>query len=296
MNFPKSYDYDCPITESGNLGGKYHIIRDLLAKHSGKKAPVLFKSPVPDPWRYHILEPSGFVSLFDALETINPAKLEEPLPMELIKKPNSTDIGEPFGYTYYSVNVSCSGDDISHLIIKGLTKKLKGRGHFYTGKNEFVKPILLEDEFSGERDEIELKKGLVEFSNFKLNILTENPGRINFQSATSLDGEYKGLAGKPILLPVKPENSKTTCSYGKIWDAYPLPMGKKFIDRLAFKLDKNEDFPGFHRFELKIRHNPRDTFIDPIASGFTKGVIFINGRNLGRFWRIGPQRNGFKNT
>ena len=151
---------------------------------------------------------------------------------------------------------------------------------------------MLEDEFSGERDEVELKKGLVNFEQFKLAILTENPGRVNFENTKSLDGEYKGLAGKPGLVAVKPENSKTSCSYGKHWEVVPLPMNPKFIAQLIFKVNGEENTSGFYRFELKIRRNPRDTFIDPIASGFNKGAIFVNGRNLGRYWKIGPQRSG----
>ncbi|MBO9153883.1 hypothetical protein ACFOTA_16810 [Chitinophaga sp. GCM10012297] len=31
-----------------------------------------------------------------------------------------------------------------------------------------------------------------------------------------------------------------------------------------------------------------DTFID--MSGFKKGVVWVNGHNLGRYWEIGPQK------
>lgn len=31
-----------------------------------------------------------------------------------------------------------------------------------------------------------------------------------------------------------------------------------------------------------------DTFIDMQSWG--KGVIFVNGRNIGRFWKVGPQQ------
>jgi len=31
-----------------------------------------------------------------------------------------------------------------------------------------------------------------------------------------------------------------------------------------------------------------DTFLD--LRGWGKGVVWVNGRNLGRFWRLGPQR------
>jgi beta-galactosidase len=39
------------------------------------------------------------------------------------------------------------------------------------------------------------------------------------------------------------------------------------------------------RFELE---EARDTFLDMRA--FRKGVVFVNGRNLGRYWSVGPQQ------
>jgi beta-galactosidase GanA len=33
---------------------------------------------------------------------------------------------------------------------------------------------------------------------------------------------------------------------------------------------------------------PADTFID--MTGYRKGVVWVNGHNLGRYWDIGPQR------
>jgi beta-galactosidase GanA len=33
---------------------------------------------------------------------------------------------------------------------------------------------------------------------------------------------------------------------------------------------------------------PADTFLD--LSKYKKGVVWVNGHNLGRFWEIGPQK------
>jgi len=33
---------------------------------------------------------------------------------------------------------------------------------------------------------------------------------------------------------------------------------------------------------------PEDTFLD--MRGWHKGVVFINGFNIGRYWKVGPQR------
>ncbi len=37
--------------------------------------------------------------------------------------------------------------------------------------------------------------------------------------------------------------------------------------------------------------NPGDTFLD--MRGWGKGVVFVNGKNLGRYWKTGPQQTLF---
>ena len=51
--------------------------------------------------------------------------------------------------------------------------------------------------------------------------------------------------------------------------------------------EKNKAQPCFYRGWLDIDGEPHDTYIHPQSWG--KGVIFINGFNIGRFWNAGPQ-------
>ena len=46
--------------------------------------------------------------------------------------------------------------------------------------------------------------------------------------------------------------------------------------------------PALFKGTLTIRGPPCDTFLD--MKGWGKGVVFINGANLGRYWNKGPQR------
>lgn len=39
---------------------------------------------------------------------------------------------------------------------------------------------------------------------------------------------------------------------------------------------------------LTITGNPADTFID--MRNWHKGVVFVNGFNIGRYWFVGPQQ------
>lgn len=45
--------------------------------------------------------------------------------------------------------------------------------------------------------------------------------------------------------------------------------------------------PAFWRASLNI-NEPHDTFLD--LRTWSKGFVWVNGHNLGRFWNIGPQQ------
>jgi beta-galactosidase len=109
-------------------------------------------------------------------------------------------------------------------------------------------------------------------SGAQLDILVENTGRINFNIV--LRRERKGitkqvtLAGKPLLA----------------WDIYSLPMTDGA--NLPFTQTSCEG-PCFYRGTFHV-DTPSDTFMD--TSAFTKGMLWLNGRPLGRIWSIGPQK------
>ena len=46
--------------------------------------------------------------------------------------------------------------------------------------------------------------------------------------------------------------------------------------------------PFFTRANFTITGNPTDTFV--LLSGWTKGIVVVNGHNIGRYWKIGPQQ------
>lgn len=106
----------------------------------------------------------------------------------------------------------------------------------------------------------------------RLDVLVENTGRVNF--GPSLPAERAGLVGRVRL--------GQTVLTG--WDVYPLPMLKP--GKLAYS---QEPCRGacFYRASFTVT-TPKDTFMD--TSGLTKGEVWLNGRALGRFWNIGPQK------
>jgi beta-galactosidase len=71
------------------------------------------------------------------------------------------------------------------------------------------------------------------------------------------------------------------------WDIFPLPMNEKFVASLKPKYPE-----GFHEgvffeggFELSAAG---DTYFD--MSNYSKGMVYVNGHHLGRYWKMGPQQ------
>jgi beta-galactosidase len=56
--------------------------------------------------------------------------------------------------------------------------------------------------------------------------------------------------------------------------------------------NKTHYSPTLFRAELVIKDVPKDTFVK-LNDKWIKGVIFVNGFNIARFWNIGPQKSYF---
>jgi beta-galactosidase len=108
-----------------------------------------------------------------------------------------------------------------------------------------------------------------------LEILVENGGRINFTKR--LRDERKGITG-PVTLGGRELHG---------WRIYPLAMTDP--QAIAFAANTTSTGgPTFVRGSFTLA-TPGDTFLD--TRGLGKGVAWVNGRALGRFWDIGPQRS-----
>jgi hypothetical protein len=71
---------------------------------------------------------------------------------------------------------------------------------------------------------------------------------------------------------------------------YPLEFKQKFVQDL--KAEKGRaletvNSPALFRAELDIKDKPRDTFLK--LDKWTKGSVFVNGFNVGRYYNVGPQ-------
>ena len=260
-----SYDYDAPISESGQTTPKYWELRKTLAKYmDGEKLPA-----VPA-----LIKPIS-IKAFDFTEV---APLWENLP----EPKTDTDIktmeeyNQGFGSILYRTTLPeltsealltvNDPHDFAQVFVDG---KYIGKLDRRNGEKELTIPAC--------------KKGI------HLDILVEAMGRINFGRAIK---DFKGITDN-VTITVEKDGHKWVDDL-KNWqvfnieDAYetyttmnfsPLTADMKSGDRLPM---------GAYRATFNIKGKPSDTFLNFETWG--KGLVYVNGHPMGRIWEIGPQQ------
>jgi beta-galactosidase len=107
-----------------------------------------------------------------------------------------------------------------------------------------------------------------------LEILTEAMGHINYGQ---LIIDRKGITQRATL------NGMTLMN----WQVYPLPMDSSYIKNLQDSGRAGR--PGVFFRGYFLLDSVADTYFD--LSHYQKGVVWVNGHNLGRYWDIGPQHS-----
>jgi len=70
------------------------------------------------------------------------------------------------------------------------------------------------------------------------------------------------------------------------WHMVPLPMDDAYRTARGWEPVDSSAGPKLFRATFPVAKRG-DTFLD--MSGWRKGVVWVNGRNLGRYWDAGPQ-------
>jgi beta-galactosidase len=249
-----SYDYDAPVNEQGGVTPKYMALRKLI----GSYLPKGKKLPaIPGPIaaiEIPAIYMQPFTSVWDNLP--QPVNSVQPKPFEAY--------GQDYGFILYKTELI--GHKKGKLTVTDL--------HDYA-------TVFLNGVYIGKLDR---REGLntidIPATNAAvpvLEILVEGMGRINF--AQNLI-DRKGITDRVTL------NGMTLMN----WKVYNLPMDRKFIYNLRSSGNTLKKPGIFFKGNFSVIKTG-DTFFD--FSNYTKGIIWVNGHNLGRFWNIGPQKRLF---
>ncbi|RAO67702.1 uncharacterized protein BHQ10_003714 [Talaromyces amestolkiae] len=250
-----SYDYGAPLDESGRHNDIYYALRETLGPFSSDLPDVPSIAPM-------IAIPSVDVKpafyLFDGLPS--PYSMESPINMEAL--------GQWYGFTLYrtTVNSSYSGT---------LQPGIAAKDRIIVYVNGERKGVFDSMYPNGSQQVItlNLKSGDV------LDLLNENMGRVNF--GPDIPYQTKGIFGDVTV------GGSTLAG----WNVYTLPLDKGMAPPPQARVPTNispSSSPIFYTgtFDLPT---VSDTWIE--LPEWIKGVVWINGNNLGRFWTIGPQQS-----
>jgi beta-galactosidase len=249
-----SYDYDAPIDEAGRPRPKYFAMRSLIAEATHTASPSVPDSPPMMTLPAWQLKESR--SLWLNLPTSIPSN--SPRSME--------EVDQAYGYILYRTTIKAGtanvGGSPALLEIDGL--------HSYAR-------VYVDGEHQGMMDRRpgQTQIRIAAHAGQRLELLVENSGRINF--TTKIRGERAGIVGDVRL-------------DGRVlrdWEIVPLPLDQPPADGYREQACAG---PCFYRGKFQVSA-PGDTYLNTSSLG--KGVVWVNGHLLGRFWNIGPMGSLF---
>ncbi|MCE5187334.1 MAG: beta-galactosidase [Planctomycetaceae bacterium] len=249
-----SYDYDAPVSEAGWVTPKFKTVRASMQKY------LLPGETLPEP------PAQNSVIAIDAIEfterapvfghTIKPIESEQPQTYEKLDFAHGAGIYE----------TTVPAGPAATLAFK----EVRDFGWVY-----------LDGEKIDVTDRRSRKYDLMLPARQKpaqLQVLVYTMGRVNFGQAMH---DRKGIHGPVTLSIFGSEPVTLTC-----WKFYGIPLDGTMPEGFAFtKVTSVEQGPAFWRGTFTLTKTG-DTFLDMRTWG--KGMVWVNGRSLGRYWNIGP--------
>ncbi|KFP28764.1 Beta-galactosidase, partial [Colius striatus] len=269
MPQPTSYDYDAPLSEAGDLTEKYFALREVIGMY--KQLPEGLIPPSTPKFAYgkvRLQQVGTVVEILDRLSSAGPVKSTYPLTFVQLK--------QYFGFVLYRTTLPKNCTKPAQL-----SSPLNGvHDRAYVSVDGVPQGVL-------ERDK-SLTINITGKAGANLDILVENMGRVNFGR---YNNDFKGLVSNLTLdQDILVE-----------WEIFPLDIDGAVNRDINGHLDGPKastdnpptyEAPAFYTGTLSIPGGipdlPQDTYVK--FPGWTKGQIWINGFNLGRYWPArGPQ-------
>ncbi|XP_070479625.1 beta-galactosidase-1-like protein 3 isoform X10 [Equus przewalskii] len=202
---------------------------------------------------------SHYLPLWDVLQYLDEPVMSK-MPVSMENLPINNGNGQSYGLVLYETPI-CSGGQL-HAHVRDVAQ------------------VFLNETTIGILDDSIRNLKIPEVKECQLlRILVENQGRVNF--SWKIQNQQKGLTGPVTINNISLEG----------FTIYSLEMKMSFFKRLRYvpwrPVPNSYSGPAFYRATLRAGSSPKDTFLRLLNWNY--GFVFINGRNLGRYWIIGPQ-------
>lgn len=254
-----SYDYDALLTEAGDLTKKYHLVKNTIDELKGKiniKKHKNYKEyEVKDSKKIACgkVDFKKSTSLWNNLNILSKHYISP-----YVKTMEELD--QDYGFILYKTKVKGIIENMPLTL-----QEVRDRALIY-----------LNGEFKGVIDRNSKQEIILncEKEESTLEILVENMGRINYGPLLK---DSKGIT----------EGVRLDRQFLFNWEIYTIPLDN--LSSLEFKenIKDVENHPRFFKGTFNVSEIG-DTFLD--FTGWEKGVVYINGFNLGRYWSEGPQK------
>lgn len=248
-----SYDYDAPISEAGWDTEKFYALRKLFTGYlqEGETLPDV-------PARNAIIKIPAFT-------TTEVAPVLANLPPFISDKQirNMEEYDQGYGSILYRTGLPGEAPCILHI----------QEVHDYAQIFINGKKIATLDR---RRNENSCKLPATQKGDV-LDILVTAMGRVNYGGHIH---DRKGITGKVFITGSNDKNKDL-----QNWKVYPIKLSNDGIPSYVKFSPGKSSMPAFHRGKF-VLNKTGDTFLD--VSTWGKGLVWINGHCLGRFWNIGP--------
>ena len=247
-----SYDYDALLDEQGNPTPKYFAVQKMMETYYPEYPQM--KPLTKESFELRDIALSEKVSLFETLADLaQPVESLYPVKME--------DLGQGYGYLLYRTEASWDADEEKIRVIDGRDRM-----------QLFVDGRLMATQYQAEIGQDIFVAGEKKATH-RIDILMENMGRVNYGHKFLADTQRKGIRTgvcKDLHFLLN-------------WQQYPLSFEN--TENIDFSKRWQPEQPAFYAFDFEMKAL-KDTYLD--LSGFGKGLAFVNGVNIGRFWNVGP--------
>ena len=247
-----SYDYDALLDEQGNPTPKYFAVQKMMETYYPEYSQM--KPLTKESFELRDIALSEKVSLFETLADLaQPVESLYPVKME--------DLGQSYGYLLYHTEASWDADEEKIRVIDGRDRM-----------QLFVDGELVTTQYQAEIGQDIFVTGKKKATH-QIDILIENMGRVNYGHKFLADTQRKGIRTGVCK----------DLHFLLDWQQYPLPLEN--TENIDFSKGWQPQQPAFYAFDFEMKAL-KDTYLD--LSGFGKGLAFVNGVNIGRFWNVGP--------
>ncbi|XP_022229363.2 beta-galactosidase [Drosophila obscura] len=266
-----SYDYDAVMDEAGGVTNKYNLVKQVIGEVL--PLPEISLNPAKR-LAYGKVEVTPSLALLSAEGR---AALAKGNPVDATKPKSFEELDLYSGLVLYETELPSM--DLDPALLK--VDQINDRAHVFVDQ-QLVGTLSREAQIYS----LPLSKGW----GSTLQLLVENQGRVNFYIAN----DTKGIIGEVSLqlhnggyLPL--ENWKSTAFPLEAVDVenWRKQSGERALDAFLARQRILRNGPILYTGSLNVEEIG-DTYLN--MAGWGKGVAYVNGFNLGRYWPVaGPQ-------